>query len=365
LDVGYVGTQTRHGLARAPFNEAPFGSAWLPQNQDPASTSTSTIPGDKALPVDFLRPYTGYAGGGTAVAQSGLGGGGFIATFGANSNYNALQVSVKRSIAKDLSMGINYTWSKTMGTDTDFQYAGNPVDHRKADYGLLTYDRTQSLVVNYIYNVPTVARNGSALANPVFKLLLNDWQLSGITALTSGAPQVVSQATAVSDTGKYSVQGVGATTLNREITGSEGLSPRPILTCNPNLSPGDRTLGTFINTTCFLPAVKGSTGMDSVVRPFRGPGMNNWDLSLFKKIPLGKNEVRFVQLRFEMYNAWNHTQWSGFNNSPTFDATGKITNLSNLVGGGGGRFGFGALNAVRAAGAGGPRNVQIAAKFYF
>ena len=29
LDVGYVGTQTRHGLARYPFNEAPFGSAWL------------------------------------------------------------------------------------------------------------------------------------------------------------------------------------------------------------------------------------------------------------------------------------------------------------------------------------------------
>src|ERR1035437_11153008 len=176
-------------------------------------------------------------------------------------------------------MGLSYTWSKTMGTDTDFQYAGNPLDHRKADYGLLTYDRTQSLVVNYIYNVPTVARNGTALGNPVFKLLLNDWQLSGITALTSGAPQVVSQATAVSDTGKYSVQGVGATTLNREITGSEGLSPRPILTCNPNLSPGDRTLGTFINTSCFQPAAKGSTGMDSVVRPFRGPGMNNWDLS--------------------------------------------------------------------------------------
>jgi len=29
LDVGYVGTQTRHGLACAPFNEAPFGSAWM------------------------------------------------------------------------------------------------------------------------------------------------------------------------------------------------------------------------------------------------------------------------------------------------------------------------------------------------
>ena len=57
--------------------------------------------------------------------------------------------------------------------------------------------------------------------------------------------------------------------------------------------------------------------------------------------------------------------WLTYNAAVVTDATGKITNLSNLVGGGGGRFGFGALNAVRLAGAGGPRNIQIAAKFYF
>ncbi|MCX6633167.1 MAG: hypothetical protein NTW28_36695, partial [Candidatus Solibacter sp.] len=370
LDVGYVGTQTRHGLARAPFNEAPFGSAWLPQNQDPArcaTIATCNLNGDNALPVDLLRPYAGYAGAGAAVAQSGLGGGGFIATFGSSSNYNALQVAVKRNVAKNMTIGANYTWSKTMGTDTDFQYAGNPVAHRKADYGLLTYDRTQTLVVNYIYNLPKVAKNGTALANPAFKLILNDWQISGITSLTSGSPQVVGQtsaATSVSDLGKYGVQGVGATALNRQITGSEGWAPRPTLSCTPNVSPGDRTLEAFVNTSCFHPASKGSIGMDSAVRPFRGPGMNNWDLSLFKKIPLGSSEVRFLQLRFEMYNAWNHTQWLTFNNNPTFDATGKITNLPAALGGGGGRFGFGALSTVRAAAAGGPRNIHIAAKFY-
>src|SRR6266481_11398 len=51
LDVGYVGTQSRHGLARAPFNEAPFGSAWLPQNQDPtrcANLATCNLNGDNA-----------------------------------------------------------------------------------------------------------------------------------------------------------------------------------------------------------------------------------------------------------------------------------------------------------------------------
>jgi hypothetical protein len=371
LDMGYVGTQTRHGLARYPFNEAPFGSAWLPQNQDPTKPA-GNLNGDNALPVDFLRPYTGYAGGGTAVAQSGLGGGGFIATFGSSSNYNGLQISTNRRMSRDLSLGISYVWSKAMGTDTDFQYAGNPIDHRKADYGLLTYDRTQSLVVNYIYNVPRVARDGSFLGHQAFKMLLNDWQVSGITSLTSGAPQVVGQSTAQSDVGKYSVQGVGATTLNRRITGSEGWFPRPVLTCNPNLSPGSRTVEAFIDTSCFQPAVKGSMGMDSVVRPFRGPGLNNWDISIFKKIPVGKSESRFFQLRVEMYNAWNHTQWAGFNNNPTFDATtGKITNLPASLGGGGGRFGFGALNAVRtipAGGAGGVsagRVLQLGAKLYF
>jgi hypothetical protein len=49
---------------------------------------------------------------------------------------------------------------------------------------------------------------------------------------------------------------------------------------------------------------------------------------------------------------------------PTFDAAGNITNLAGTPGGG--RYGFGALNTVRtAARAGGPRQIQFGAKFYF
>ena len=44
-------------------------------------------------------------------------------------------------MGRDLMFGLAYTWSKAMGTDTDYQYVGNPLDHRKADYSLLTYDR--------------------------------------------------------------------------------------------------------------------------------------------------------------------------------------------------------------------------------
>lgn len=64
---------------------------------------------------------------------------------------------------------------------------------------------------------------------------------------------------------------------------------------------------------------------------------------------------RETQLRLEIHDAWNLSQWggavasnyeaAGFNNTPTLDASGKITNLPTALGGGGGRFGFGAPNA--------------------
>jgi hypothetical protein len=72
-------------------------------------------------------------------------------------------------------------------------------------------------------------------------------------------------------------------------------------------------------------------------------------------------ERRFLQLRLEMFNAPNHTQFSDFNRTIQFSpATGAVTNLPTALGGGGGRFGFGAVNAARD-----PRNIQLAAKFYF
>jgi hypothetical protein len=89
-------------------------------------------------------------------------------------------------------------------------------------------------------------------------------------------------------------------------------------------------------------------------------------MSIYKKIPV--SEARYFQLRIEFYNVFNHTQWWYMNLTPTFDAAGNITNLAGTSGGG--RYGFGALNQVRnsattAGGVGGPRVIQMGAKFYF
>ena len=148
--------------------------------------------------------------------------------------------------------------------------------------------------------------------------------------------------------------------LNRQITGSETISPRPVLTGNPNFAPGDKNINGWFDTSVIKPAALSSLGDDSAFRPLRGPGVNNFDLSLFKNISYAHGEGKYLQLRGETYNSFNHSQWSGINTSAIFNSSGALTNLPTSIGGGGGRFGFGAVNAVRSA-----RIIQLAVKLYF
>jgi hypothetical protein len=57
---------------------------------------------------------------------------------------------------------------------------------------------------------------------------------------------------------------------------------------------------------------------------FRGPGINNWDMSLFKNMPIGER-VR-AQLRVESYNLFNHTQFTTVNTAAQFSTAGVQTN---------------------------------------
>ena len=136
-----------------------------------------------------------------------------------------------------------------------------------------------------------------------------------------------------------------------------------VLTCNPNLSRGDRSILRFIDTSCVAPAPKGSIGNDSGINSARGPGLNNWDVSLFKKFKYGESAQQYIQVRVETYNLFNHTNWQSFNSTAQIDpATGRIVNLPSAIG----RDGFGALTTVRGLGTlGGPRIIQLAGKIYF
>ena len=63
---------------------------------------------------------------------------------------------------------------------------------------------------------------------------------------------------------------------------------------------------------------------DAPQMPIRGPGVNNWNTSLFKNFDV-KERLHF-QFRAEAYNTFNHTQFSTVNTSLTFNASGVNTN---------------------------------------
>jgi hypothetical protein len=339
LDVSYVGSISRHLVLLYPFNDVPYGP--------PTNT------GSTSLPANLLRPYLGYNG----PTTSSFSNYGYINNFGGSSNYNALQIAVNRRVASSLTLGFQYSWSRALGTASCSFGAGpcgvRPGDVRSVDYGPLTFDHTQQLSFNYIYNVPSVARKGSFLDNAAGRMVFNAWQISGLTSITDGSPVNIT----------YSVTNVSAATLNRETTGSEDVAPRVGFSCNPNGSGGGG-LYSFVNTSCFTPAPirDPSFGNDSGNNRLRGPGLNNWDMSLFKNIQWGKETSRRIQLRLEAFNAPNHVEWATFNAAAQFNAAGQIVNLPTAVGGTGGRFGFGALNSVRTNS---QRILQVAAKFYF
>ena len=355
LDLSYVGTVGRHLLSINPFNDIAPGAAWLPKNQDPTlATTSSTVLGANALAPNFYRQYLGYAGQVNMIANNTVGS---LATWGGTSNYNALQMSYKKRFSNGIQFNANYTWSRALGTlSAEFNNGSttnlflnpvSPVNVKAVNYGPLSYSRTNSLNIDIVDNLPNGAIRHSFLDNFVGKALLNGWQLSLIGGYSSGAPQIAT----------FTIQGVSQQVQNQEFTGSPDIQARATLACNPTAS-GPKTQADFINLSCMGEGLHGSIGADSGSGAFLGLGYRDWDGSMMKKFQIGGESKRYFQIRFEAYNFPNHTEWSGLNLTPTFSpTTGQITNLPTN---GGGIFGYGALNAVRAA-----RVVQLGARFSF
>jgi hypothetical protein len=171
---------------------------------------------------------------------------------------------------------------------------------------------------------------GRKLNNRVVSAVLGNWQLAGITSFLSGTPVLP---------GFSTVDG-------QDITGStEG--PRIDVIGDPRLPDSERTFARNYNTAAFARPARGTFG-NAGPGILRNPGVNNWDISVSKRIPLFSEE-RYFQLRGEFFNAWNHTQFSGYDNTARFDAAGRQINAN-----------FGAYNAARDA-----RKIQLSLRLMF
>src|SRR5262245_21472861 len=367
LSVGYVGTLSRHLPEDINLNAIPYGFLFTKAAQDPSRFANGFVPdadpsiaqaykdaelkfdGSKAMAADFLRAFPGY----NTID---------FKTFGGSSNYHSLQATVQRRFRQGLSLGAAYTWSKALGTASDVE--GNFINiicSRCFDYRVLSFDRTHNLVINYLWDLPKLKSDSRLI-----KGIVNNWQLTGITTFQSGVPTEL---------------GFGIPNINtsQRINGSFTEGPRPIITGNaqPNVNGGAEQGGSSLDITKIsLPNINPGPLPRTLIRR---PGINVTDLSIFKSFPLGGDGQRYIQLRLEMFNAFNHAQFDNFNTGLTWDITDfnlygakqqgspqTIRNTRTGVSPAAGRLG-------RALGefsgqpdyVSGNRRIQLAAKIYF
>jgi hypothetical protein len=160
--------------------------------------------------------------------------------------------------------------------------------------------------------------------------VFDNWQLSGVTAFVSGTPLGVTF----------------STTDNADISGG-GDGSRLNLIAKAQLGGGDRSFDRWFNTAAFARPARGDFG-SAPRNVARGPGSNNWDISLFKNIPV-KSEKRYFQFRWEVYNLFNHTQFQSVDTDARFDPAGNQVDTR-----------FGQVIATRP-----PRVMQFALSFKF
>lgn len=314
LDVAYVGNVGRRLLQRRSLNALNYGTRFLPSSLDTTTNSP--------LPDNFLRPLPGYAD-----IQ-------YIEMAG-TSNYHSLQTQLNKRFSKGFQFGVAWTWSKAMTIVNGNNDAVNPfLDYRMRQYGKAAFDRTHNFVLNYLYDLPKASQlaNGNAIVKAIF----DNWQLSGLTTFTSGQPLGI---------GYSLVQAV-------DLVGGSGagVDSRVNVLRNPIIPKSERTELRHFDTNAFAPPTRAEFGIGNAPKDvLRGPGLNVFDVTFIKNIPIGKSDQKRLQLRFEFYNFFNHTSFQGVDTSARFDAQG------NQVSGT-----FGQYTSTLDA-----RRVVLGAKFYF
>jgi Carboxypeptidase regulatory-like domain/TonB dependent receptor len=239
-------------------------------------------------PVDGVRPFPAVSQTSPILPGTPLGNITQTESTG-NSNYNALWVSVSKTLAHGFQIDASYTWSKsldynslsTLGTVVQDSY--NP----QGDRGLSDYDARHRFVARGIYDLPFRGNR-----------FVEGWQLAAVLQAQSGNP-------------------VNIVTANSTITGVAN-------TIRPNVT-GPITMidsvDRWFDTSVFTSGSSfGNLGRNVVI----GPGFDNTDVSLMKNTAV--TESLHVQLRIEFFDVFNHANFGQPGNVVGSPGFGRITN---------------------------------------
>lgn len=322
MSVGYVGSQGRHLLRSFDGNSVTLASA----AQCAANPNCASDPFFKAS-FPNLSPFPGDI-------YEGLG----VQGTTGKSNYNAFQASLNKGTTHGLSFLLSYTWSHAIDDgsgleDSGFNLRGSNVLIPGLNIGDSSFDARHRFVASYSYLVPDLHNHLQWLPSVLF----GGWQLTGITTLQTGFPITLGDSGLTSLTCDAKTFYVCPDTPNQ-------IGPLRIL--DPRTSNIGGVNHLYFDPTAFALAAPGTFG--NVRRnSFHGPGLNNTDFAIFKNTHILGSEQRYIQLRLEGYNLFNHTQFC----TATVCADGDIQDQGST---------FGQISAAQPG-----RLVQLGAKFYF
>jgi hypothetical protein len=265
------------------------------------------------LSADTVRPYNGFS---NILSVANI----------ANSNYNGLQATLRRS-SRSFTLGMAYTYSHSFDEASDRASANfaNSLD-RRSNYASSDFDERNLLSIDYIYDLPlirlierfTKLTGGDdsnaddpdkVKAEPDWqsgawvKRLLDHWQYSGIIAHQSGTPFSIVNEGSATGTGTADNAGVGDAiglgSYPDRVGNPRGVKPIVPATAS-NIGP------LLLNPSAFV-APRGLTFGNAGRNAVNNPGRTNFNMSFIKRwILTGEDNVEF---RAEFFNIFNHTQF--------------------------------------------------------
>lgn len=280
-----------------------------------------------------------FAGAGAACASTGQHAFLEYASNDGNTDYNSLELSLRRKMSKGLSYALNYTFSHGLANFGDNLTAG-AFPQNAYNYGAemsnSNLDIRSRFVGNFIYDLP-FGQGKRFLSSPgLASRWLGGWQFNGIVTLQTGSPYSV---TAPNDGLMGFTHSVYADCIGDPFSGA---------TTDHN---SYTTTGFLINPAAFAAPAPGTFGT-CAPRKFHGPGIQMVDLSLFKQFRF--TERWHLQFRAEFFNAFNHPNFG--NPSADVSSPGSFGKVSNTLA---------PILGTDSGGPGDPREIQLALKLYF
>jgi hypothetical protein len=318
--MGYVGTLGRHLARGRNMNQVFLGATTM--NVPALAGLVGTNPGDPSagIPGDsgqtlcspsgdcnvqkvltyneapsiFFVPFRGY---GSIVSHEDS----------AVSSYHSLQATFRHAFSHGLTFQGVYTWSHAIDDSTSTYFQTGVDDYHLSRWRATSaLNRTQMLVMNYVYDLPFFKGSSSALVRGT----LGDWTVSGITSFYTGQP--VDFTCGINGLSSGTGEGVrcnslGPIKISKQVYNDPQFGPTPTWV-NPS-AIGQVSYDQLAANN--QPGMFGTVGRN----PLTGPGRNNWDLALMKnlQLPWFKGERSTLQFRWETFNTFNHPQWKYVN----------------------------------------------------